>query len=295
MVRPDEPAVVRLAVDHLLGCGLRHFAYCGFAGLGYSESRCRYFVRYVAESGREPHVYQAPHPTRGSTSTIEDHGLIDENDVAAWLRSLPKPLGLVACNDIRAQQVLNACTEYGIAVPRDVAVIGVDNDEVLCELAYPPLSSVELNVPRIGYEAAALLDGMMRGLPPAAEETAVAPLGIVARESTNVLAVPDDLAAALRFIRERACDGIDVPEVLRHVLLSRSTLERRFAAFIGSTPKAEILRVKIQRVKELLSTTDLPLARIAPLAGFNNVEPMCNLFKSKTGRSPGQYRKESRA
>src|SRR5438093_7737802 len=123
-----------------------------------------------------------------------------EDLVAQWLKDLPKPVGLMACNDIRGQQVLNACRASGVAVPDDVRVIGVDNDEVLCELADPPLSSVAPNTERIGYEAASLLDQMMRGRKPPSQPVFIAPVGIVTRRSTEVLAIEDrHIAAAARF------------------------------------------------------------------------------------------------
>ena len=164
----------------------------------------------------------------------------------------------MAATDNRAHHLLNVCGEYGIAVPDEVAVIGVDNDEMLCELCDPPLSSVALNPLKVGYEAAALLDRMMRGMSPPKDKMLIPPLGVVMRQSTDVLAISDaDLAAAVRLIRERACQGIGVEDVVRQVDLSRSTLKRRFAAILRRSPQDEIHRVQIERVMQLLSTTEL--------------------------------------
>ena len=177
-----------------------------------------------------------------------------EDAIAGWLRSLPKPVGLMAYNDRCAYQVIAACGSRGIAVPDEVAVIGVDNDEVLCELSDPPLSSVDPNAQRIGYETAALLHRLILGDPPQKSPVLVQPLGVIARESTDAIAIADSqTAAAVRYIRRYACDGLQIKELLRNVEISRSTLERRFARYLGRSPRAEITRVQLRRVKELLS------------------------------------------
>jgi len=192
-----------------------------------------------------------------------------------------------------AHQILSACTECGIAVPDEVAVIGVDNDEVLCELSNPPLTSIDPNAQEIGYEMAALLHRIIIGEDPLAGTVRIRPRGVVVRQSTEVTAIADsDTATAVHYIRKHACDGIGVEDVLRNVQLSRSTLDRRFARFVGHSPREEITRVRLQRVKELLITTDFTLVKIAELSGFEYVEYMCDLFKRTTGRTPGQFRKE---
>ena len=182
-----------------------------------------------------------------------------------------------------------------MAVPDEVAVIGVDNDTLLCELASPPLSSVIPNAHRAGYEAAALLDHMMAGKRVAAVAHLIAPLGIAARQSTDVLAVEDrDVARAVQFIREHACEGINVGDVLRAVPLSRRVLEQRFERLLGRTPRAEIMHVRLARVKQLLVETDLPLYLVAARTGFEHVEYLSVVFKRETGRTPSAWRAEAR-
>ena len=288
----DQDAIARLAADHLLERHFQHFGYCGLAGVNYSEHRADGFVHFLGEQGYPVSVYQGRSPGRGvSALAVETQGLVDEAALVEWLRSLPKPVGVMACNDVRADQVLLACAAAGFHVPDEVAVIGAGNDEVVCELANPPLSSVEPDLRRVGFQAAALLDRMIRGERPQGPAPRVAPLGVVTRQSTDVVAIPDaDVATAVRFIREHAGDGIDIGDVLRHVALSRSTLERRFAQYLGRSPKAEILRVQLQRVKQLLRATEYPLADIAERAGFSHVANMCHLFKQKVGCTPGEYR-----
>jgi LacI family transcriptional regulator len=284
-----------MAARHLLECGLQHFAYCGFEGLPYSDERSACFVRYLDELGYRVNVYVDPHPPRSSsTSSFEAKHLLRSEPLSAWIKSLPKPVGLMACNDIRAQQVLDTCSEDGIAVPDEVALIGVDNDQVLCELSHPPLSSIDLNGHQAGYMAAATLDRMIRKGNVPDRATLIEPLGAVVRQSTNVLATADaDVVAAVRLIHERACSGIQVRDVVEALALSHSTLERRFAKCLGRSPKAEIIRVRIREAQYLLAKTTLPLVEIAKRTGFNNVECFCTLFKEKTGRTPGQHRTES--
>jgi LacI family transcriptional regulator len=216
-------------------------------------------------------------------------------DLRRWLRELPKPVGIMACYDIRGQQVLDACRSAGLAVPAEVAVIGVDNDELLCDLASPPLTSVVPNAHRTGYEAAGLLDRLMAGKRVAAAPTLIAPLGVAARQSTDVLAVDDrEVARAVQFIREHACDGINVGDVLRVVPLSRRVLEMRFQRLLGRTPREEILQARLGRVKQLLGETDLPLYLIAERTGFEHVEYLSVVFRREAGTTPSAFRAAAR-
>ncbi|MBN2581257.1 MAG: DNA-binding transcriptional regulator [Pirellulales bacterium] len=296
VVENEPRAVVRMAVDHLLERGFTHLAYCGLSGADYSERRQRLFVEFVAQAGQQAYVYTGRSQQRSpDTSMIEAAGLLDEDKIAKWLGSLPKPVGVMAANDVRAQQVLNACIEHKISVPGEVAVIGVNNDELVCEMCHPTLTSVEPNTKKIGYEAACLLDQLMKGRKPFQNRILVEPVGVVARESTNVMAMQDrDVAAALQYIRDHACEGISVNDVGAHVFVSISTLHRRFSKIVGRTPRSEIVRVQLNLVKELLRRTDFPLSRIAERTGFNHVESMCHLFKTAVGMTPGQFRKQSR-
>jgi LacI family transcriptional regulator len=295
-VRTDDVATARLGAEHVLERGFRHFAFCGFDGADYSDIRRDIFAERIGQAGFRCHIFEDPQrPLKATTLEYEEHGLMYEDLVARWLKDLPKPIGLMACNDIRGQQVLNACRAIGVAVPDDVAVIGVDNDEVLCELADPPLSSVVPNTERIGYEAAALLDEMMGGKKPPRQPIFIEPVGIVTRRSTEVLAIEDrHIAAAMRFIREHACEGIDVGDVVRAVPLSRSTLERRFARALGRSPKEEILRVRLSRAKQLLAQTDFSLALVAEKVGLEHAEYLSVIFKKKIGLTPGQFRVDAR-
>jgi LacI family transcriptional regulator len=284
-VETDDLQIARLGVEHLVGRGFKHFAFCGDPRFNWSVWREQEFVRLVREAGHDCHIYAAPASEAESGSDA----------LEAWLRKLPKPVGVMACYDIRGQQVLDACREAGFSVPDDVAVLGVDNDEILCELAAPPLSSVIPNTRRTGYEAAMLLERLMSGeeVPPRAH--LIAPLGVAARQSTDVLAIDDRaVVEAVRFIREHACEGINVADLLKTVRLSRRALEQRFRRLLGRTPHEEILQVKLARVQLLLAETDLPLYLIAERTGFPHVEYLSVTFKRELGITPRAFRERRR-
>ena len=284
----DDSAIAQMAFDHLRDRGYRRFAYCGDARFNWSNWRGEHFQRAVAAEGSECLFYQ---PTRRFRPDDAAQG----DDLARWLRKLPKPVGIMACYDPHGRQLLDACRRVGIAVPDEVAVISVDNDEVLCELSHPPLTSVIPNTHRTGYEAASLLDELMAGRKLRAETRLVPPIGVAARQSTSTLAIEDrKTALAVRFIREQACSGINVADVLKAVPHSRRLMESRFRRLLGRTPHEEILRVQMDRVKQLLVETDLPLAEVAERAGFAHVEYLSVVFKRETGIPPSAFRRANR-
>ena len=288
----DNTAISRFGFEHLRERGFRHFAFCGFNGADYSDERLEGFRELVKQAGFRCHVYtDGRELVKADTAQYEGLGLKDGGRVAEWIKHLPKPIGVMACNDMRGQQVLDACRAIGVASPEEVAVIGADNDEVICNLSDPSLSSVVPDTERIGYEAAVLLAQMMAGEKNPPLTTFVGPSGIITRRSTEVLAMEDrQIAAAARFIREHACEGIDVSDVLSAVPLSRSTMDRRFMKILGRSPKDEILRVRLDRVKQLLAETDFPLTLIAEKVGLDHVEHLSRIFKSRVGTTPSEFR-----
>jgi LacI family transcriptional regulator len=293
-MRSDELAVGRMAAEHLIERGFRQFAFCGYNGTDWSDRRRTGFEQAIAQKNFPCQTFQNPIPrTDRTTAEYEEHGAKYEQQLHRWLQSLAKPIGLMACNDSRGRQVLTCCRALGLIVPDEIAVIGVDKDEVLCELSDLPLSSVILNTERIGFEAAALLERMMKGEKVPQTEIKIEPKGIATRRSTEVLAMEDrPIATALAVIREHACEGLDVSALLKAVPLSRSSLERRFVQLLGRSPNAEILRVKLNRTKQLLMDSDLPLIVIAEKAGFESQEYMSRVFKKKLGLTPGQFRSQ---
>ncbi len=287
----NEDAIARLAADHLLERGLTHLAFCGFPRTRinlWSHARGEAFRRYLAGKGMQCSLYTGRHRSARRWDNMLK-GLMD------WLDSLPKPLGLMACDDVRARHVLEACRRLDLRVPDDVAVIGVDNNEMLCELTTTPLTSIEQGLRRMGFEAAALLDRMIGGATPSQTRFVIDPETVVTRRSTDVLAVADaDVAEAARFVRERACDGIGVSDVVRAVQTSRSTLERKFKSLIGRTVHDEIQRIRLEHVARLLAISELTIKQVAAQNGFAHVPYMTTLFRRRYGCTPGQYRNRAK-
>lgn len=285
-IESDHRAIGVAAADHLLERGFTQFAFCGFSDQAWSIDRREGFLARLSERQFTCDVWESPWPERQAHSWEKE-----QEQIVKWLTTLPRPIGLMACNDMRGQHVLDACQRVDMAVPEEAAVVGVDDDAVLCNLCQPPLSSVVPNAERVGYEAAALLDRMMSGQAPPKEPLLLPPVGITIRQSSDVLAIDDAMvAAAVRFIRERACQGLGMKDLLRHIPMSRSLLERRFRQYLGRSPQAEFRAVQLKRVKQLLAESDLPLDQISPLAGYAHPEYMSVVFKRETGQTPGQYR-----
>jgi LacI family transcriptional regulator len=289
----DADAVARVVVDFVLRAGFRHFAFCGYRGIPFSDRREAAFAEQLGKHGRTVSAFSAL-PSEFPDShiqAVEQRGLGMETAIAKWLRKQPRPVALFACNDIRAQQVLNACREHAIKVPEEVGVIGVDNDDVLCNLCEPTLTSIEPDTERIGYEAAALLDRLMRGERPKMGITQIPPVRIVERTSTDVVPIEDAITVqAVRFIRDHVNDGIAVKDVMNHVGRSRTDLEQRFRRWLKTSVRGEIQRRRMDRVCRLLQETDLRLTRVAEGAGFASAAHLCRLFQRQYRQTPTQYR-----
>jgi LacI family transcriptional regulator len=197
----------------------------------------------------------------------------------------------MAFTDAHAWRIQRICHDIGLAIPEEVSLIGVNNDDLIVHICQPPLSSVELNAVKIGYEAAALLDGLMHGRRTPGQPMLVPPVGVVARGSSDIEAVGDpEVAGALRFIREHAADGIEVEDVLDRLTVSRRTLERRFRDYLGRSPHDEIVRVRLERAERLLAVTRATVASVAESSGFGSPKHFHRVFKQQTGLTPVVYR-----
>lgn len=285
-VTADLAVAARLGVEHLLNQGFRNFGYYAPLGLSYVEVHYESFVQALAKAGRECSLLAA---RRGSSPD----GAWTERQTAlqTWLQSLPKPAAVLTWTGDRGREVLYACRELGLLVPEQVAVLGGDEDVLLCQTCNPPLSAVALTSERIGYEAAALLDRLLKGgLPPDAP-VLIEPTRVVVRQSTDTLAINDrHLAQAIGFIRGHAAEPIQVSDILRAVPMSRSSLERRFQEALGRSPADEIRRVRLESAKQLLAGTDLPVPEVAEASGFQSREYLAYTFKRATGLTPREYR-----
>jgi len=286
----DDRAIAQLGADHLRERGFKKFAFCGFSRESWSSRRLAEFAAIVDRAGGECLVYESP--WYGDDAYPWE---VEQQRISTWLASLPRPIGIMACNDLRGQHVLEACRSLGLAVPEEVAVVGVDDEEEICDLCEPPLSSIIPNADLVGYKAAELLDRLMAGDQGEVIRLDVPPLGVATRQSSDILAIDDpDVAAAVHYIREHACQGVVVDDVLAHVPISRSILERRFRQILDCSPQGLIRRTQLKRVKQLLIDTELPLVRVSQMAGFKHLEHMCAVFKREVGESPGVFRRKTR-
>jgi len=280
----DGASLSRLAAEHLLERGFRHFGYCGDCRFAWAQDYGWHFVAALKSAGYGCHVFDS---RPGDASDWKG----ERRRLAAWIESLPKPAGVMVCYDVRGQHVLDVCRQLGVQVPDEVAVIGQHNDDLLCAFCEPPLSSVAPNARRAGFEAAAVLDRMMRGERVKALTIKIDALSVVTRQSTDVVAVEDrQLAAAVRFMREHACQGIGVGDVLKAVPMSRTAFERKFRAQFGRAPYEEIMRIRLHHARQLLSTTSLSVAEVAERAGFSSGEYLYVAFKKQSWPSPKSFR-----
>lgn len=287
-IRPDHGALGAMGAEHLLELGLRSFAFVGQESPGWARQRQNGFVEALRLGGHGAATFVFPSVGAGATDGRAGDGLA----LGHWLRGLPKPVGVMACDDRRATQVLEAAREIGCLVPEDVAVLGADNAVVRCELATPTLSSVDPGLFQLGYGAAEHLGRRGDGRAAGRCDLRLDPAGVVTRRSTAVLAIPDRaVAAAAQYIAAHACEGLTVAEVVPHAAVSRSQLEKKFRQYLGRSPQAEIRRVQVARIRQLLVETDLPLKGIAGQTGFAYLEYMCVVFRRLTGETPGAYRR----
>jgi LacI family transcriptional regulator len=284
-IRADSNRAGLLAAEHFLERGFWNFAFCGYEGRVWSQRRQEGFTQRLREAGFSCQVFQ-PVRYKHVLSWKQESSM-----VMTWLKSLPRPVAVMACNDIRGRQVLEASQLAGLEVPEDVALVGVDDDQFLCNLSNPPLSSVALNLSQAGYQAAELLDHLIQGTVQQPQRILVESLWVVARRSSNVIATEDrHLAAALRFIRDHARRSIGVDDVVRQAGVSRRGLEIRFRHVLGRSIRDEILRVRLAFTKQLLAETNLSAERIAELAGFCNSPYLSNVFRRETGMTLTQFR-----
>ena len=287
----NNEEIARLAANHMIDCGFRHFAYYGGTKTrisGWSVERERAFTEFVRRRGRHCSVYR-------ESQRVERNSALREKYLAEWLLSLPKPVGLMAENDRRARLALEVCRSTALRVPEDIAIVGVDNDELLCQLSTPLLSSVEQGSRRIGYEAAKLLARIMQGYRPKRLSTIIDPVGIIARASTDTLAIEDTtVTAALRFIVEHATERIGARNVAAAVGVSRPALDIRFKRTIGKSIRVAIRVEQFKHIMRLICNTTVPLKEIAANSGFKSVQHLTTIFAAEYGTPPAEYRRQFR-
>ncbi len=286
----NNEEVGRLVAEYFLERGFHHFGVYELDSEQFFVDRRDSFVRHLRKAGYECSAFQqAGHTEKPSQWEQQQKRLID------WLQSLPRPVAVMACTDQLGCWLLDACRRAKIPVPEQIAVVGVENDETLTAMSAPPLSSLSLAGRKIGYEAARILDHLMNGKKPPQQSMLIDPEMVETRLSSDIFAIEDPLLSqCLRLIREQACQGLKVADILQQVPISRSSLERGIRKLLGRSPNAEINRVRIRKIRELLSQTDLSLEEIAHRTGFATSQYLSELFRKLENRTPGEYRKSSR-
>ena len=284
----DNDAIGRLGAEHLLACGFAQLAFYGYprtATSGWSEERAAAFAATCGRAGRPCAVFTGRHGTARRWEELQ-------RELTGWIERLPKPVGLMACNDVRARHVLEACRTLGLRVPHDVAVLGVDNDEMICGLTDPPLSSVDQSARRIGYEAAVLLDRLMEASPAdVPRRIVVPPSGVIARSSTDTMATTEEIVVrTLERLRENPWRKPDIDDLAAEACVSRSTLETRFKAVVGRSIHEEFVRLRLAGLRRLVVDTELPLKAIAVRTGFPSVQYMTTFLHRHTGLTPARLR-----
>jgi len=286
VIKTDSFSIAKMASAHFIEKGFKSLAFCGFDDYDWSNERKVFYCRFNSELGYNTYVYVPP-------KSIKSHDWDkEEQHVGEWIKTLPKPVGILACNDDRGQHILEVCKRIGFKVPDDVAVVGVDNDPMICEIGDPPLTSIALNVESAGYEAAKLLDQLISGNKMRGQQIMVTASHIVQRQSSDILAMKDiEVASAIRFIKENAKNKILVKDVVKSTGISRRTLEQRFKKTIQRSIYHEIRKVRVEWISRLLIETNLPVSHIITFFNFTDVEHISRYFKKEKGIGLRQFRK----
>ena len=285
-VTNDMQASSALAMQHFLDLGFRNFAYCGLPQRSYVANQYRTFAGALEKVGFKCHAFRAPGVVKRRQKWVTQQAAL-----SAWLKELPKPVAILTWGVHVGRAVVVACGSAGLLVPEEVAVLCGDDDDLLCESCYPPMSGTVVAAKEIGYQAASLLAGLMKGASAPRQPVLVAPTGISMRQSTNTLAINDsEVSQAVRFIRDHCAQPIQVSDILKNVPVSRRTLERKFELFLGRTPASEIRRAHLQRARELLANTGASIQQVAESCGFGSPEYLSVAFRREFKTTPLKYR-----
>lgn len=286
-IRGDTELTGKMGADHFLEHGFKYFAFCSYEEFEWSRSRCNEFVKRIKNAGFEAHIYKRPY-LKPNIPWEKEQKMIME-----WIKSLPKPLGIMACNDDFGRQILEACKFAKITVPEEVAVLGVDDDEIICNLTDPPLSSIFINTEKAGYQAAELLEDLMNGTEMTGQSIVAKPTHIQTRRSSDIFAIENpDIVNALRFIHQHAHKPIQVDDVVNATCLSRRTLYDKFQKALGRSVAYEIRKKRIDQIVKMLTETNLPINVIALKLGYPGTEKLSRFFNHEKGMTPSTYRKK---
>lgn len=279
----------QMAADFFLQKGFRNFAYYGYKDVIWSEERCMGFRDRITEKGFGDYFYEY------QKQPLENLWYYESEPLIQWIKLLPHPIALMACDDTRANKIMEVCRILGIHIPEEIAVLGVDNDEIICSLSDPPLSSVSLNIVKGGYEAAQLIDKLIQNRGAACEDVIIQPVTIVNRLSTDIYATDHPaILAALKYIHQNLANRLNVEDIVRQVPLSRRLLEVRFREVTGQAIYQYISDLRIERFSQLLLASTEPVADLAIQVGFADSKNLARQFKLCKGCTPLEYRKQNR-
>ncbi len=286
VIKTDSYSIAKIASEHLIEKGLKNFAFCGFDSYDWSKERRIHFCQFTSKAGYKTYVYIPPKRIKKNDWEKEQHHVRD------WVDALPKPVGVFACNDDRGQHILEVCKLLNLKVPEDVAVIGVDNDSMVCNISDPPLTSIALNVESAGYQAAKLMDDMIDKIKIYNKQIIVTPSYVVQRQSSDILAIDDFLVAkAISFIKNNVRNKIIVEDVVKATNINRRTLERRFRRTIHRSIGEEIKYTRIELISKLLIESDFTISQITSFFNFTDVEHISRYFKKEKGIGLREFRK----
>jgi LacI family transcriptional regulator len=290
-VIPDNVEAGRVAAEHFLERGYRSFGYMGLSWADFSRLRRSGFQQRVLEAGGECREFISPRVHMVDGIPVDDMEGFDD-----WIRAIPKPAGILAVDEGRAWELVLHCLALGVRIPDEIAVLSCGEDDLVCESVDVPISGLDMRFQTIGFEAARVLDRLLRGHPPPREPVLIPPGKVTVRQSTDIFAIGDaNLSAAVRFVREHACEKIGVEDILREVPVGRRWLERRYRRLLGRSIYADINHQRIQRAKAMLDGSNQKISEISLRCGFEHPQHFGATFRRITGQTPAQYRRGHKA
>jgi len=291
-IRSDSHQVGEMAAEYYMEKGFKFYAFCGYKNRKSSQERCDAYCETLQAKGFTASVYKQNYTQPHYAQPLR----YKKNEMAHivdWLKGLDRPVAVFAANDLCGRDVLEACQLAGLEVPNEVAVLGVNNEEIECNFLAPPLSSITFNTERTGYEAAELFEKILSGQPIDSNEIIMQAKYVVERQSTDVLQIADkDIASALRHIRKHSNKILQVSDVLKSTAVSKRSLELKFAQILGRTIREDIRKCHAKYIAQLLIETDMPVYKIAMYLGYTTDHNISRFFQKAMGYTPQEYRKK---